>query len=104
MPERTGVAETDGTDAWEDALDELESRAARAAAQTPLDGWNASASLPPLPAALAGRARDVQAAQQRAIGELEAEQQRVRTELESLSTVQAPRTEGGPPVYLDLLG
>ncbi|QNE36258.1 hypothetical protein [Leifsonia shinshuensis] len=89
---------------WAEALDALEARAAQAAGPEALEPWRPDAPLPALPAALAERAREVQAAQQRAIDGLRDQQERIRAELESLGTVQTPRTDAEPPVYLDLIG
>ncbi|MFE4468240.1 hypothetical protein ACFRFH_05415 [Leifsonia sp. NPDC056824] len=89
--------------AWAEALDELEARA-QAAGPAGLDPWLPGAFLPALPAALAERAQAVQAAQQRAIDGLHDQQEHIRAELESLGSVQAPRSEAEPPVYLDLIG
>ncbi|MEN2741478.1 hypothetical protein ABCS02_27150 [Microbacterium sp. X-17] len=101
MPEPADSAAAD--DAWASALDELEARA-RAADPAGLEPWHPAAPLPALPAALAERARAVQAAQQHAIDGLRDLQQRVRAELESLGSVQTPRPDAEPPVYLDLIG
>ena len=95
MPEQGG---------WAEALDALEARAAQAAGSAALGPWHPDAPLPALPAALAERARAVQAAQQRAIDGLRDQQERIRAELESLASVQAPRADAEPPVYLDLIG
>ncbi|MEY9852449.1 hypothetical protein ABH923_002127 [Leifsonia sp. EB41] len=89
--------------AWASLLDELETRA-QAAGPAGLGAWRPGAPLPALPAELAERARDVQAAQQRAIDGLRDQQQRIRAELESLGSVQTPRPDAEPPVYLDLIG
>jgi hypothetical protein len=89
---------------WAAALDALEERAAQAGGPAGLGPWHLAAPLPALPAALAERAREVQAAQQRAIDGLRNQQERIRAELESLGNVQPPRPDGEPPVYLDLIG
>jgi hypothetical protein len=89
---------------WAEALDALEARATVAAGPEGLEPWRPDAPLPALPAALAERAREVHAAQQRAIDGLRDQQERIRAELESLGTVQTPRAEAEPPVYLDLIG
>lgn len=101
MPETADRAAADS--GWASALDELEARA-QAAGPAGLEPWLPGASLPALPAALAERARAVQAVQQRAIDGLRDQQQQLRAELESLGSVQAPRSEAEPPVYLDLIG
>ncbi|MEY9952184.1 hypothetical protein [Leifsonia sp. EB34] len=101
MPEPLDVA---ADSAWTAALNELEARAAQAAGPAGLEPWRAVAPLPALPAALADRARAVQATQQRAIDGLREQQARIRGELASLGSVQPPRSEGEPPLYLDLIG
>ncbi|WP_434315631.1 hypothetical protein [Leifsonia sp. P73] len=101
MPDLSAGAAADA--AWASALDELEARA-QAADPAGLEPWHPAAPLPALPAALAERARAVQAAQQRAIDGLRDLQQRVRAELESLASAQTPRPDAEPPVYLDLIG
>ena len=101
MPETADNATADSL--WAEALDELDARA-QAAGPAGLDPWLPGASLPALPEALAERARAVQAAQQRAIDGLHDQQERIRAELESLGSVQSPRPDAEPPVYLDLIG
>ena len=101
MPETVDSVAADSL--WAEALDELESRA-QAAGPAGLEPWRPGAPLPTLPAELAERAREVQATQQRAIDGLREQQQRIRAELESLSSVQPPRPDAEPPVYLDLIG
>lgn len=102
MPETRDSAGAEGV--WAAALDALEERAAQAGGPAGLGPWRLAAPLPALPAALAERAREVQAAQQRAIDGLRDQQERIRAELESLGSVQTPRTDAEPPVYLDLIG
>lgn len=101
MPETADSATPDSL--WASVLDELEART-QATGPTGLEPWRQGASLPALPAALAARAREVQAAQQHAIDGLREEQRRIRAELESLGSVQTPRADAEPPVYLDLIG
>lgn len=102
MPETQDSVEGDSV--WAEALDALEVRAAQAAGPAGLEPWRPVAPLPVLPATLAGRAREVRAAQQQAIDTLRDRQERIRAELESLGSVQTPRSDGEPPLYLDLIG
>jgi hypothetical protein len=91
-----------GVSSWAAALDDLELRATRAAQQQPLEQWQAGADGEALPAGLAERARDVLAAQSAAIEELRAQQRRIGSQLDALSTAKPARSDA--PVYVDLIG
>lgn len=103
-PDSAGREAATASSPWAAALAVLEDRAARAAGPAGLEPWRPDAALPALPAELDERARAVQAAQQRAIDGLRGEQERIRVELESLGSAHAPRSDGEPPLYLDLIG
>jgi hypothetical protein len=83
--------------AWTAVLDELE----RAAAHPSLAAaWAPPAGLPPLPAALASRAAEVQAAQRRAASRLTEARRSVAAHLGAVgSAAPAPSRR---PVYLDV--
>jgi hypothetical protein len=107
LPEARDSATADGRagdGSWDAALDALKERAARAGGPLGLEPWRPDTALPALPAALAERAHAVLAAQQRAIDGLRRQQERIRAELESLGSVPPPRSDGEPPLYLDLIG
>jgi hypothetical protein len=91
-----GTAAAALVDGWIAALEELERHADAPALAA---GWAPPAGLGPLPAELAPRARDLEAAQQRAIRRMTDEQRRVGAHLDAVDVVAPARSRA---VYLDL--
>lgn len=98
MPEVAGRA------GWAELLDELEQRAAQAVSGTEAPApWRPPVPSGALPPELAGRADDVLAAQSRAIAEVRAQEQALRSQLGALGTSAHPSAPD-VPVYLDTIG
>ena len=87
---------------WAELLAEFERRAVDAPRSDP-SPWSPPRQGPPLPAELAERAAAVLAAQNRTIAQLQAQEQKLRSQLRALDKL--PQAfHGDTPVYVDAIG